>query len=43
MRENDITDFAMDDICMIVNKLENLERLDIQGNLLYRIRKFWEL
>ena len=43
MRENDITDFAMDDMCMIISKLGCLERLDIQGNLFYRVRKFTEL
>ncbi len=43
IRENDITDFAMDDICSIIDKLSNLERLEIQGNLLYRVRKFKEL
>lgn len=43
MRENDINDMAMDDMCAIVHQLPLLEKLDIEGNLFYRVRKFNEV
>ena len=40
MRENEITDFAMEDMCAVVHQLSLLRRLDIDGNLFYRVRQF---
>ena len=42
MKENDITDMALENICRIVQQLTCLERIDIEGNLFYRVRKFHE-
>ena len=41
LRENDITDFAVDDICGIMTQLGCLERIDIDGNLIYRRRNLY--
>ena len=40
LRDNDITDFAIDDICACMNKLLVLEKLYVDGNLFYRTKKF---
>lgn len=36
VRDNDISDFAYDEICQVVNKLQCLKRLYIAGNLFFR-------
>ena len=41
MRENDITDFAVDDLCSIMQQLPSLEKLDVDGNLIYRTRNLY--
>ena len=43
MKENDMTDTALDNICVIANLLPKLEKLNIEGNLFYRVRKFRDL
>ena len=43
LRENDINDFGVDEICAIIGKLTNLKKIDIAGNLFYQIRKFREV
>lgn len=43
IKENEITDVALENVCSIANMLPHLKTLDIEGNLFYRVRKFREL